>query len=93
MSDAERSLASRFPEVDNLALFEGVVDEFCGRTRTPCVLDVFPLAQQAKGRYFYDHCHPNREGNGVVAEKVYEAIERDPKLAARLWGEGAGASR
>lgn len=93
MTAAEQALASRFPEVENLALFEGVVDDFCARSRAACVLDVFPLAQQAKGRYFYDHCHPNREGNGVVAEKVYEAIERDPELATRLWGGAEAAPR
>jgi lysophospholipase L1-like esterase len=83
MSAAERRLASRFPEVENLELFEGVLGEFCAEVGASCVRDVFPLDQAGKGEYFYDHCHPNAAGNGILARKVAEALERDPRLLVR----------
>jgi len=84
MSPVERSLARRFPEVENQALFGDVIRDFCRASQTACALDVFPLEEADKGRYFYDHCHPNADGNGIVARKVYEALERDPRLRALL---------
>lgn len=89
MSPAERSLARRFPEVENLALFDGVIRDFCRASRTACALDVFPLEETDKGPYFYDHCHPNADGNTIVARRVYEALERVP----HLWGRLGAASR
>jgi lysophospholipase L1-like esterase len=83
MSEAERRLASRFPEVKNLELFEGVLRDFCAAAAVSCVRDVFPLHQAGKGRYFYDHCHPNAAGNGILARKVADALERDPRLLVR----------
>jgi lysophospholipase L1-like esterase len=84
MTERESELASRFPEVDNLAAFDGVVREVCRRTGVPCRLDVFALDQTGKGAYFYDHCHLNREGNAVMARMVLEALTGDASLREPL---------
>jgi lysophospholipase L1-like esterase len=90
MSASEHGLARRFPEVANLALFGEVIRDVCRPERRSCALDVFPLDETGKGRYFYDHCHPNAEGNAILAQKVFQAIERDARLAARLGDRLAG---
>jgi lysophospholipase L1-like esterase len=77
MSEREHELASRFPETDNYAAFNGVIREVCRQTGVPCRLDLFPLEEAGKGRYFYDHCHPNLEGNAIMARKVLEALARE----------------
>jgi phospholipase/lecithinase/hemolysin len=84
MSERERELAALFPEQDNLALFDGVVREICRESGLACVLDAFTLEESSKAAYFYDHCHPNRAGNAILARKVLEAIGRDPSLARLL---------
>lgn len=84
MTDRERELASSFPEVDNLAAFDGVVREVCRRTGVPCRLDVFALDQTAKGAYFYDHCHLNPGGNALLARMVLEALTGDVAFRAPL---------
>jgi lysophospholipase L1-like esterase len=84
MSERERELAALFPEQDNLALFDGVVREICRESGLACVLDAFTLEESGKAAYFYDHCHPNRAGNAILARKVLEAIGRDPSLARLL---------
>src|SRR5262245_37551 len=84
MSERERELAALFPELDNLAVFDGVVREVCREGGLPCVLDAFPLEEPGKGAYFYDHCHLNRAGNAILARRVLEAIGRDERLARLL---------
>lgn len=88
MSPTERSLAHRFPEVENLALFEQALHDFCDDARASCVRDAFPIEQAGKGPYFYDHCHLNVQGNAILAAKVAQAIERDPRLLARIGRAG-----
>jgi lysophospholipase L1-like esterase len=84
MSERERELARQFPEVANLAAFDGVVREVCRQTGVPCRLDVFALDETGKGGYFYDHCHLNREGNALLARKVLEALTRDARFGASV---------
>lgn len=81
MTAAERSLARAFPEVENLALFEDAVRGLCGRPGASCLLDALPLEESGKGGYFYDHYHPNAQGNAILAQRVLSAIEGDPALS------------
>ena len=75
MSEAEISLARSFTDVQDLQLFQSVIDDTCESLDVQCLLSVFDLKMTDKYDYFYDHCHPVEKGTSVIAEEILRFLE------------------
>lgn len=74
----ELEKAARYPEVENVLMFEQVIGEVCAERENAnvlCVRNLFPLEESNKDPFFFDHCHPYREGNYIIAQQLVEAIQ------------------
>ena len=84
MSDKEVSLARAYPDIEDLSLFQSVIDDICDELNVPCILNAFNLDMTDKYDYFYDHAHPVDKGNTAIAERVFEFVREDNRFSELL---------
>jgi lysophospholipase L1-like esterase len=75
----ELEKAELFPKVENVLMFQQVIDEVCATHQSEnvhCVNNLFSLEEANKCPYFGDYCHPYTEGHTIIAFRLLDALRR-----------------
>lgn len=75
----ELEKAKAYPKVENVQLFQRIIDDVCASYESQtvhCVHDIFGLEEANKNQYFYDHCHPYDKGNYQIALRLLKALQQ-----------------